>query len=38
MAAVRMTTTNDPTRNDRDYLDEHIYEYNIAATGSPTGG
>ncbi len=32
MAAIRMITTDDPTREDRAFLDERIYEYNVAAT------
>jgi GNAT superfamily N-acetyltransferase len=32
MASTCMTMTDDPARSDRDYLDERIYEYNIAAT------
>jgi GNAT superfamily N-acetyltransferase len=32
MAAPRITMTDDPSRSDRAFLDERIYEYNIAAT------
>jgi len=32
MAATRMTMTDDPSRSDREFLDERIYEYNVAAT------
>jgi len=32
MAATHMTMTDDPTRDDRNYLDERIYEYNVATT------
>ena len=37
MAAPRMTMTDDPSRNDRDFLDERIYEYNVAATNIHDG-
>lgn len=32
VATTRMTTTDDPTRDERAFLDERIYEYNVAAT------
>ncbi|PZR98754.1 MAG: N-acetyltransferase [Candidatus Nephthysia bennettiae] len=37
MASTRMTMTDDPTRDERDYLDERIYEYNVATTGITDG-
>lgn len=37
MAAPRMTMTDDPSRSDRDFLDERIYEYNVAATNIHDG-
>lgn len=37
MAATRMTMTDDPARSDRDFLDERIYEYNVAATSIHDG-
>ena len=37
MAFARMTMTDDPARSDRDFLDERIYEYNVATTGIADG-
>jgi GNAT superfamily N-acetyltransferase len=37
LAATRMTMTDDPARSDRDFLDERIYEYNVAATNIHDG-
>src|SRR4051794_15954102 len=32
MAVTGIIMTEDPARDDRDFLDERIYEYNVAAT------
>lgn len=37
MNEPRMTTTDDPPPSDREFLDERIYEYNVAATGITDG-
>lgn len=37
MPATRMTMTDDPSRADREFLDERIYEYNVAATNIHDG-
>lgn len=37
MANTRMTMTDDPSRDDRDFLDERIYDYNVATTGITDG-
>ena len=37
MALTYTTMTDDPLRSDRDFLDERIYEYNVATTGITDG-
>jgi GNAT superfamily N-acetyltransferase len=37
MASPHMTMTDNPARSDRDFLDERIYEYNVATTGITDG-
>lgn len=37
MAATRITMTDDPSRSDREFLDERVYEYNVAATNIHDG-
>ncbi len=37
MAATRMTMTDAPMQSDRVFLDERIYEYNVATTKIPDG-